>query len=330
MIDLTTNYLGLRLKNPIMASSSPLSQNLDTVKALEDNGISAVVMYSLFEEQIIRESSMLHDDLERGTNLFAEALDYIPSYGQFKLSSDKYLERLASYKETVDIPIIASLNGITTGGWTEYAKRMEEAGADALELNLYDIPTNPSIDGEKIENQHIQLVQTIKEQINIPLAVKISPFYSAIPNFAHKLALAGADGLVLFNRFYQPNIDLENLEIIPVHTYSTSAELLLPLRWVAILYQQVPVAFSITGGIHSGIDVIKSMMVGASVTQLASELLLNGPDAANRIISEMVKWMEEHEYTSINQMMGSMSRESAAESDKFTRANYMHVLGSFQ
>ena len=330
MIDLSTNYLGLTLKNPVMASSSPLSQKIDSVKELEDNGISAIVMYSLFEEQIIRESSMLNEDLERGTNLFAEALDYIPSYGQFSLSGDKYLERLATYKEMVDIPIIASLNGVTVGGWTEYAKLIEEAGADALELNLYDIPTDPTIDGGIIENQHIQLVQTIKEQINIPLAVKISPFYSAIPNFAHKLANAGANSLVLFNRFYQPNIDLENLEIIPVHTYSTSSELLLPLRWVAILYRQVLVDFSITGGVHTGEDVLKSMMAGASVTQLASELLLNGSGAARKIISGMADWMEEHEYSSINQMKGSMSRESAPESDKFTRANYMHVLGSFQ
>ena len=329
MVDLSTIYLGLKLKNPIVASSSPLTQKPETAKELEEAGVAAVIMHSLFEEQIIHEGLKLHNDLMRGTESFAEALTYLPDYGQYSIGPETYLNTLRKMKQEIDVPVIGSLNGVSTGGWIDYATKIQDAGADALELNIYYLATDPDLTGSELEDTYVTLVRDIRKQVSIPLAVKLSPFFSALPNFARRLAEAGANGLVLFNRFYQPDFDLEELEVVPNLVLSSSIELRLPLRWIAILYGRIPVDFAMTGGVHSGIDVLKAAMAGASVTTIASELLHHGPRRVPEILSEITTWMEEHEYVSINQMKGSMSQQAVAEPAAFERANYMKVLSSY-
>jgi len=329
MVDIHTTYLGMRLKNPLVASASPLSKNVKTVVELEYAGISAVVMYSLFEEQIIQESLKLDSDLSRGTYSYAEALEYLPDYGMYSIGPESYLEKLIKIKEAVSIPVIGSLNGISTGGWIDYAQKIEGAGADALELNLYDLATDLSLTSNELEDRHIKLVQDIRRRVKIPLAIKLSPFYSALPNFASRLVETGADGLVLFNRFYQPDFDLEALEVAPNLVLSNSYELRLPLRWIAILYGRLQADFALTSGVHNGLDALKAVMAGASVTMLASELLKNGVSRVSEILSEIETWMVEHEYDSIDQMKGSMSQRSVAQPAVFERANYMKVLSSY-
>ncbi|RME89389.1 MAG: dihydroorotate dehydrogenase-like protein [Anaerolineae bacterium] len=329
-MDLSTTYLGLTLKNPLIASASPLSQKVETVQRLEEAGIAAVVMYSLFEEQIIHESLELDHYLTRGTDSFAEALTYLPDSGVYSLAPDRYLEQVRALKAAVDIPIIGSLNGVSKGGWTRYARLIEEAGADALELNIYYIPTDPDLSGAELEEAYVELVAEVKAAIGIPLAVKLSPFVTALPHLARRLVEAGADALVLFNRFYQPDFDLDELEIVPHLELSTSAEMLLPLRWIAILHGQIQADLAITGGVHSGKDVLKAMMAGARVAMMASELLQNGIQRVPAILAEIQKWMQEHEYESIRQMQGSMSRQAVAEPAAFERANYMKVLNSWR
>jgi len=288
-----------------------------------------VVMYSLFEEQIIQESLKLDNDLSRGTYSYAEALEYLPDYGMYSIGPERYLENLIRIKQAVSIPVIGSLNGISTGGWIDYARRIEGAGADALELNLYELATDLSLISSELEERHIQLVQDIRRKVKIPLAVKLSPFYTALPNFASRLVEAGADGLVLFNRFYQPDFDLEELEVVPNLVLSNSHELRLPLRWIAILFGRLQADFALTSGVHNGLDALKAIMAGASVTMLTSELLKNGVGRVSEILSEMVTWMVEREYESIDQMKGSMSQKSVAEPAAFERANYMKVLSSY-
>lgn len=329
MIDLTTSYLGLSLKNPLVASASPLSKQLDSARQLEDSGVSAIVMYSLFEEQIIQDSFKLDRDLDRGPYSSAEAFRYFPDYGMYSIGPESYLQHLRRVKEAVSIPVIGSLNGVSSGGWVEYAQKIEQAGADALELNLYDLATDVSLTSAELEEQHIRLVQDVSKEIKIPLAVKISPFYTALPNFASRLVEAGASGLVLFNRFYQPDFDLELLEVVPNLVLSNSHELRLPLRWIAILYGRVKTDFALTSGVHSAEDLIKSVMAGASVAMTASALLKNGVGAASEILDGMVAWMEEREYESVEQMKGSMSQQAVAEPGLFERANYMKVLSSY-
>jgi dihydroorotate dehydrogenase (fumarate) len=329
MVDLTTTYLGLQLKNPLVASSSPLTEKVESVQQLETSGVSAVVIYSLFEEQIIKESQRIHDDFERGVGVFAEALSYLPEFGKYSLGPDTYVEHIKNVKEAVDIPIIGSLNGVSTGGWIDYAQKIEAAGADALELNLYDIPTDPDLTSAELEDQHATLVSDIRGSISIPIAVKLSPFYTALPNFARRLSEAGADGLVLFNRFYQPDFDLEELEVVPNLVLSSSDELRLPLRWIAILYGRIPADLALTSGVHTATDVLKAMMAGASVTNIASAFLKNGPAHAGEILTDLRVWMEEHEYESIAQMKGSMSQQAVAKPAEFERANYMKVLSSY-
>jgi dihydroorotate dehydrogenase (fumarate) len=329
MTDLTTTYLGLTLKNPFVASSSPLTDKLDKVKQMEEAGIAAIVLPSLFEEQIINESWKLHNDLMRGTESFAEALTYLPDTGRYSIGPDKYLEKLTKTKQAVNIPVFGSLNGITTGGWIEYAKKIEDAGADALEINLYDIVTDPEMTSTQLENAHIALIKDIRSQVKIPIAVKLSPFYTSLPNFTLKLAEVGADGLVLFNRFYQPDFDLDELEVVPNLVLSNSSELRLPLRWIAILYGRVPVDFGLTSGVHTATDVIKAVMAGAGATMAASELLLHGVNRISEILADVQAWMEEHEYDSIMQMKGSMSQRAVGEPTAFERANYMRVLSSY-
>lgn len=329
MVDLTTTYLGLGLKNPLVASSSPLSQKVESIQQMEKAGVSAVIMYSLFEEQIIHESLRLHRDLERGAESYAEALDYLPEIGQYSIGPDAYINHLRKAKQAVNIPVIGSLNGVSTGGWIEYAQKIEEAGADALELNLYYLATDPDLTSAELEETHITLVSDIRKRIRIPIAVKLSPFYTALPNFARRLTEAGANGLVLFNRFYQPDFDLEELEVVPNLVLSNSNELRLPLRWIAILYGRIQADFALTSGVHTGQDLLKAVMAGASVATVASAFLQGGVDQAAKILDEAQTWMKEHEYDSINQMKGSMSQKAVAEPASFERANYMRVLSSY-
>lgn len=330
MVDLSTTYLGMKLKNPLVASASPLSQKLDTAIELERVGVSAVVMYSLFEEQIIQESLKLDDDLSRGAHAFAEAMQYLPDYGMYSVGPDRYLKQVRKIKDAVGIPVIGSLNGVSTGGWIEYAQKIEQAGADALELNLYELATDPNLTSQELESQHIQLVSDIRYGIKIPLAVKLSPFYTALPNFARRLADAGADGLVLFNRFYQPDLDLEELTVVPNLVLSNSHELRLPLRWIAILHGRIHSDFALTSGVHTAVDVLKAVMAGANVTMMASELLMNGVGRASEILADIESWMVEYEYESIAQMKGSMSQQSVEDPGAFERANYMKVLSSYK
>lgn len=329
MTDLSTTYLGLRLKNPVVASASPLSKKLDRAKKLDTAGIGAIVMYSLFEEQIIQESLELDHYLSRGTNTYPEALSYLPDGGMYGVSPEKYLNQVSAVKKAVRVPVIGSLNGVSKGGWTNYARKIEEAGADALELNLYYIPTDLDVTSNDIEDMQVELVAEVKSAIRIPLAVKISPFVTSIPNFAKRLVEAGADGLVLFNRFYQPDFDLEELEIVHSLDLSTPAEMRLPLRWISILSGKITTDFALTTGVHTHLGVVKSMMAGAKVAMMASSLLHNGEQSVTQILNELEAWMIDHEYQSIQQMQGSMSQKSVKEPAAFERANYMKVLGSF-
>jgi dihydroorotate dehydrogenase (fumarate) len=330
MVDLKTKYLGLELKNPLVASASPLSENPATVKKLEEAGIGAVVMYSLFEEQIVKESLALDHNLEYGTEFYAEALSYIPDYGRYNVGPEKYIDHIKALKDAVSVPVIGSLNGVTTGKWIEYAQKMEEAGVDAVELNMYSMPNDPDQTAADLEQGYINLVQNVSSSLSVPLAVKLSPFFTSIPNMAARLAKAGADGLVLFNRFYQPDFDLEELEVVPNLVLSTPDELRLPLRWIAVLYGKVDVDFALTSGIHGVDGVLKATMAGANVSMMASELLMNGVGRVAEILADLNAWMEEHEYESIEQMAGSMAQVSVGEPSAFERANYMKVLSDFK
>jgi dihydroorotate dehydrogenase (fumarate) len=329
-IDLTTPYLGMRLRNPIVASASPLSENLDNIRRMEDAGAAAVVMHSLFEEQLTRESHRLDHYLDYGTESFAEALSYFPEASSYHVGPDAYLEKLVQAKEAVDIPVIASLNGISTGGWTRYARLFEESGVDAIELNVYYIPTNPQMRGADVDEVYLSVVRAVKQHITIPLAVKLGPFFSAPASIVQQMADLGAGAVVLFNRFYQPDIDIEALDVVPRATLSTSTDLLLPLRWVAIMYGRVDIDLAITGGVHSHEDVLKSMMAGANVAMVASEILKYGIDRIGEMLADLHQWMESHEYLSIDQMRGSMSQRHVTEPTAFERANYMRVLQSWR
>ncbi len=328
MADLTTDYLGLKLRNPLVVSASPLSRKVEMVQRLEDAGAAAVVMYSLFEEEINHERHELDYFLGRGALSHPEATGYLPSVAFDGYGPSRYLKQLERLKAAVHIPVIASLNGVSAGGWVEYARRIEQAGADALELNLYYVSVDPDLPGIELEQAQVNLVRQAREQVSIPLAVKLSPFYSSIPNMAQRFADAGANGLVLFNRFYQPDLDLERLEVAPRVVFSTSEDLLLPLRWVAILCRRVDVDFALTGGVHTAQDVLKALMAGASVTGMASELLAHGPARIAQMLLEMENWLEEHEYHSVRQMIGSMSQHAVDEPAAFERANYIRALGS--
>ncbi len=329
MVDLTTTYLGLKLKNPLVASPSPLAEKVENVIKMEAAGISAIVMYSLFEEQIIHESLELDHFLNRGTESFAEALTYFPDIGRYSLAPEKYIHALEKTKLAVSIPVMGSLNGVSTGGWIEYARKIQDAGADGLELNLYYLPVDPSLTSSQLEDNYVQLVSEIRAKVNIPLAIKLAPYFTALPNFASRLVDAGANGLVLFNRFYQPDFDLETLEVVPNLVLSNSDELRLPLRWIAILYGKVKADLALTSGIHTPQDAIKAMMAGANVAMTTSALLKRGTVAIQQILTGMEEWMVAHEYESVQQMRGSMSQGAVMDPAAFERANYMKVLNSF-
>jgi dihydroorotate dehydrogenase (fumarate) len=329
-MDLTTSYMGLTLDHPVVPSSSPLSQGLDRMRRLEDGGAPAIIMYSLFEEQITAESQVLDHYLTYGIDSYSEALSYFPDIANYNVGPDDYLELIAQAKSALSIPIIGSLNGVSSGGWIDYARYIEEAGADGLELNIYYVATDPAMTAHNVEQMYLDVVTDVKRTVSIPVAVKLGPYFSAFANMAKRLQGAGADALVLFNRFYQPDIDLESLEVAPNLVLSNPHELRLPLRWIAILYGRVATDLAVTGGVASHLDVLKSIMAGASVTMLASELLRYGEGRINEIRMELTRWMEEHEYESIRQMCGSMSQLNVAEPAAFERANYMKVLQSWK
>jgi len=326
MAKLSSRYLGLEVKTPLVASASALSKKLDNIKAMEDAGLGAIVLYSLFEEEIIHEQLALDYFLTRGTESFAEAITYFPDLQNYNIGPEKYLKLISTAKEAVDIPIIGSLNGISTGGWIKYAKLIEEAGADGLELNIYYVPTDVALPAETLEKAQIELVNDIANSIRIPLAVKLSPFYSSIPCFTSNLVEAGAKGLVLFNRFYQPDLDIQELKVEPKLELSDSSDLLLPLRWVAILYNRVSADFALSSGVHTAVDIAKAIMAGATVAMTASALIKNGIAYASSMIEELAQWMDENEYESVEQMRGILSQKKVAEPAAFERANYMKAL----
>jgi dihydroorotate dehydrogenase (fumarate) len=329
MSDLTTKYLGLTLKSPLVASASPLCESADNIRKLEDQGIAGVVLPSLFEEQLNLDSLMVDSDLSRGTDSFPESQNFFPNLQTYNLGPDGYLELIRFAKESVAIPVIASLNGVSGGGWVQYARLLEEAGADAIELNIYSIATDPAQSGAEVEQGYIDLLRQIKRSIRIPVAVKLSPFFSAPANIGARLDEAGANALVLFNRFYQPDFDIENLEVVPCLTLSRPEELLVRLHWVAILHGHVRADLGITGGVHTAQDVIKCIMAGARVAFMTSALLRNGVHHAAYVTRELGRWLDEHEYSSVQQMCGSMSHRSVPDPTAFERGNYMRVLSSY-
>ncbi len=328
-IDLSTTYLGLKLKNPLVASSSPICEDVGNVRRLEDSGAAAVVLQSLFEEQIELENEELDRFITEGSELSAESVTHFPELTRRVAGPEAYLKHIERCKQAVGIPVVASLNGSTKGGWVGYAKQMEQAGADALELNIYYIPTDPAVSGEQVEQRYVDLVRAVKETVGIPVAVKLGPYFSSLGNMAGKLDAAGADALVLFNRFYQPDFDLEALEVVPNLILSNSHELLLRLHWIAVLYGNVKADLALTGGVHNAADVVKAMMAGSKVAMMTSALLKRGISYLDTIATELLVWMGEHEYESIRQMQGSMSRRSVPQPAAFERANYMKVLSSY-
>jgi dihydroorotate dehydrogenase (fumarate) len=330
-MNLTTNYLGLELRSPLIPSAAaPLTENIDNLKRMEDAGAGAVVLHSLFEEQIRQERFELQHHFTHGTDSFAESLTYFPEPEIFHVGTQEYLNHISNAKDMVDIPIIASLNGSTVGGWVNYAKEIELAGADALELNVYYVPTNMAMSGAQVEQNYIDILRAVKSEIRIPIAIKLSPFFSNMANMAKQLTEAGANALVLFNRFYQPDINIEELEVQPNVLLSTPQDMRLPLRWIAILYGRLDVDFAATSGIQKGQDAIKMLMVGANVTMLCSVLLRHGIEHISVIEQEMIHWMEEHEYESVKQMRGSMSQLNCTDESAFERAQYMKAVNSYK
>lgn len=327
---LRTSYLGLDLPHPLIAGASPVSKTLAGIKAAEDSGAAAIVLYSLFEEQIIRESESIGHYLEYGSESFAEALSYFPEPKAFNAGPEEYLTHILKAKEATDFPVIASLNGVSPGRWTEYARLMQQAGADALELNIYLIPTDPDVPGGEIESRYEEIVRLVSEAVDIPVAAKVGPYFSSPANMVKRLAAAGAKGVVLFNRFYQPDFDLENLDVVPSLVLSTSHELRLPLHWIGILYGRVAVDMALSTGVHTHYDVLKAMMAGAAATQMASALLKGGVHKLADVLGRLEEWMVENEYQSIQQMRGSLSRMNCPDPMAFERANYMKELASFR
>ncbi len=329
-MDLTTTYMGLPLKNPIVPSASPLSHTLEGMKRLEDAGAAAIVMYSLFEEQIVHESKEFDHYMQYGTESFAESLSYFPEAEEYNLGPEEYVELIHRAKHALKIPVIGSLNGISSGGWIDYAKKVEQAGADALELNVYYIPADARHSAGEVEQRYLDILKAVKDTVTIPVAMKLSPYFSSMANMAARLDAAGANALVLFNRFYQPDIDLEALEVKPNVILSTPQAMRLPLRWIAVLHGRVKTSLAATSGVHSAQDVIKLLMAGADVTMMCSALLKHGPGHIRQVLDEINQWMLDHEYISVSQMKGSMSQKSVANPEAFERANYMRTLQSYR
>lgn len=329
-VDIRSTYVGIELANPLVASSSPATETVDSLLALEEAGVGAVVLPSLWEEQIEHEAMEFQRLYTLTTEHYAESLSgYFPEFEDYGTRTEAYLEHLIEAKDALSIPVIASLNGTTRGGWVHYARKIEAAGADALELNVYLISTDPYSTGEDVEERYLDLVEAVRKEVSIPLAVKVGPYFSSLPNMARRLHDAGADALVLFNRFYQPDIDLESLEVVPKVHLSPPTALLLPLRWIGILKGSVPIDLAITSGVHDASDALKSLLVGADAVMMASALLRNGPGLVSAMLLEMREWLDEHDYESVEQMKGSMSIGSSANPDAFVRANYMKMLTTY-
>jgi dihydroorotate dehydrogenase (fumarate) len=328
-MDLNTTYLGLKLRTPLVVAASPLSEEIDSLKRMEDAGAAAVVLYSLFEEQLRQDRAELAHNLEQGTESFAESLTYFPEPEEFHLGPEEYLKHIAKAKKATRLPIIASLNGSSAGGWTQYAKQIQQAGADALELNIYHIPTDPNLSGAAVEQTYLDILKAAKSEVTIPVAVKLSPFFSNFANMAKRLDDAGANGLVLFNRFYQPDIDLETLEVKPNILLSTPMAMRVPLRWIAILYGHVRANLAATSGIHRASDVLKMLMAGADVTMLCSVLIRHGVRQISTIERDLVAWLEEHEYESVSQLKGSLSQKNCPAPAEFERAQYMRAISNY-
>ena len=327
-MNLTTNYLGLNLRSPLVPAASPLSNDIDNVRRMEDAGAGAIVLHSLFEEQLRMERYELNRHLTEGTDSYPEALTYFPEPTEFKLGPEEYLDHVAKSKAAVKIPVIASLNGSTMGGWTNYARQIQRAGADSIELNIYYIPTDPEVSSDEVEQNYIDILRAVKHEITIPVAVKLGPFFTNFAHMAKRLDLAGANGLVLFNRFYQPDIDLESLEITPNILLSTPMAMRLPLRWIAILRGRVSASLAATSGIHRSHDVLKMLMAGADITTLCSVLLRRGIDHIRVIENDISEWMEKHEYESVEQLKGSLSQKNCPNPSAFERAQYMRALAT--
>ncbi len=328
-VDLSTRYLGLDLVSPIVPSASPIGQRIDTLRALQDAGAGAVVLPSLFEEQIEHDELQLHGVLDLVADSHPEALTYLPAFEDYNTGADAYLRHLESSARELEMPVIASLNGISIGGWVVQAKRMQEAGAGALELNVYLIAADPDETSDQVEQRYVELVQAVRAEITIPLAVKVGPFFSSVGHLAHRLVAAGADGLVLFNRFMQPDIDLDTLTVAPTLHLSTPAELLLPLRWIGILRDRVHASLALTTGVHSAEDAVKGLLVGADVVMMASALLHEGPGHVRTVLDGVSAWMQEHGYTSVTELRGSMSMRNVPNPVAYARANYAQIVTSF-
>ena len=329
-MNLKTTYMGLKLRTPLVVSACPLSESIDNIKRMEDLGASAVVLYSLFEEQIRYERYEHHWTTTQGTESYPESLSYFPEPDELFVGPEAYLKHIEAAKRAVTIPIVASLNGSTLSGWTSFAKQIQQAGADALELNLYNVPTDMKLSGAELEHQYVEVVRAVRAAVTIPLAVKASPFFTNFANVAKRFVESGANGLVLFNRFYQPDIELESLEVAPHVFYSTPMAMRLPLRWVAILYERVGASLAATSGIHRGTDALKMLMAGADVTMLCSALMRHGLGHIRVIEEEMVNWMRDHEYESVEQLKGSLSHKSCPDPSAFERAQYMRAIGVHQ
>jgi dihydroorotate dehydrogenase (fumarate) len=328
-VDLSTRYLGLDLKSPLVASPSPLGHDLEMLRRLEKAGAAAVVLPSLFEEQIEHEAFEVHRVLEAGSESFGEALSYFPELDDYNTGPGPYLDHLSAAKELLRIPVIASLNGASPGGWVRYARQMQDAGADAIELNVYFVATDPSVSSAQVEDRYLELVRAVREVVTIPVAVKVGPYFSSLANMACRLAEAGADGLVLFNRFVQPDIDLETLSVVPEVHLSTSAELLLPLRWIAILHGRVTASLAATTGVHRPEDVLKLLLAGADVTMTTSAVLRDGPERLRELLIGLRALLEKGEYESVEQLKGSMSQASCPDPEAFERSQYMRALVSY-
>jgi dihydroorotate dehydrogenase (fumarate) len=329
-MDLSTKYLGLTLSHPLMAGASPLVDDLDMVRRLEDAGAAAIVMHSLFEEQITREQVSAQRILDTPAESFAEALSYFPEPEDYMLGPDEYLEQIRRVKSAVGVPVMGSLNGVTDRGWLEYARLIEQAGADALELNVYSLETDATVPAEQVEQRIVDMVQSVRRATRLPLAIKLSPFYTSLGHFTRRLVEAGADGIVLFNRFYQPDIDIEELEVAHRLRLSDSSELLLRLRWLAVLYGAERHSLAVTGGVHTGVDALKAVMAGASGVQMVSALLHHGPEHIATVREEMNSWLDEHEYNSLGQALGSMSLEHCPEPAAYERGNYVRILQNWR
>lgn len=329
MIDFSTNYLGLTLNGPIVVSSTPLSESIDNVRRMEDSGASAIVLTSLFEEQLALESRALDEDLSRGTESFAESLDYLPDLADYRMTHEVYLEHIHRVKQAVSIPIFASLNGTTTGGWVRYAKEMEQAGADSIELNTFALATDRCQTSSELEVQLLELVDSVCQAVRVPVAVKLSQSFTSLPHLVARLEDAGARGVVMFNRFYQPEFDIESLEVRPTLHFSTPSELLPRLHWAAILYGHANADIAITGGVHSAEDVIKSVMAGANVAMMASALHIHGIEHIGRVLADMHYWLEKREYASLAETRGCLSRRSVPDTSPFDRGNYIKTLSSY-